>query len=257
MIKDLILVLTGIIVGGMNSVAGGGSLIGFPVLLALGTPAIVANATLSLVVLPGNIGATYGYRKYLKRVPKQYLLLLIPAVIGSGIGAYALRRTSFTDFEHYIPWLILFAAILFAFQPFFYKQLHHHIHNAKNNKELLKPILKFSFVVLVISIYAGYFGAGFGFVMLAFLGFTKLHNHVHRMNALKNVIVIFTSLTTILVLFSSHLIDWRQGLIMAFGNFIGGYYGAIWAQKVSSNVLRVIIIIIGFSTAIYLGLRSY
>jgi len=257
MVHDLILFFSGIIVGAMNAVAGGGMLIGFPILLALGMPALVANATSNIIVLPGNIGAAVGYRKYLKRVPKQYLLLLIPAAIGSIIGATALRHTSFTNFEHYIPGLILFAAVLFAFQPLLYKEIHKHIHGSKKRQKSLRSIIYVSLAVFPLAIYGGYFGAGFGFVMLAFLGFTKLRNHIHRMNALKCVITVCIAATSIACLYSSHLINWRQGLIMGAGNLVGGYSGAIGVQKVSSHFIRIVIVIIGISTAIYLGLRSY
>ncbi len=254
---DILLFLVGIVVGVMNAIAGGGTLIAFPVLLALGISPLTANATTCIIVLPGNISSAIGYRKFLKRVPRQYLLLLIPAIIGSAIGAVALRRTSFTNFENYVPGLILFAAILFAFQPLLYKVIHEHIHGPKYKRNSLKPIMITALAVFPLSIYGGYFGAGFGFIMLAFLGFTGLHNHIHRMNALKNIITVCIASTSLIVLYSSHLIDWRQGLVMGGGNLIGGYYGAVGAQKISSQVLRYIVVIIGIGTAIYLGIRSY
>jgi len=256
MIHYLVLFFTGIVVGAMNAVAGGGMLVGFPVLLAAGLPALIANATANVVVLPGNVASVYGYRKYFKRVPKSYLLLVIPAAIGSVIGALALRHTSFTDFERYIPFLILFAAVLFAFQPLLFRFIHKHIHGSRNRKSL-KPLLYISLAVLPLSIYGGYFGAGFGFVMLAFLGFTKLHNHIHRMNALKNVITVVIASTSIACLFSSGLINWKYGIIMGSGNLIGGYSAAVGIQKVSSHYIRILIVVIGIGTAVYLGLRNY
>ncbi len=252
---EIIFFLTGIVIGSMNAIAGGGMLVGFPILLAYGYPALTISATTGAIVLPGNISAVLGYKKYLKRIPKSYILLVIPSVIGAAIGSTALRHTSYTDFEHYIPWLILLAVILFTFQPYIYKQMHDHIHSSR--KRDLQSLGIFGVSILILSIYGGYFGAGFGFVMLAFLGFTKLHNHIHRMNALKNLITVCIATTSIICLYSSNLIDWRLALIMGLGNLIGGYFSAVWIQRVSANILRVIIIIIGFSTAIYLGLRSY
>lgn len=257
MLHDIILFLSGIVVGVMNAIAGGGMLIGFPILLALGLPALTANATANIVVLPGNLSAAYGYRKFLRRVPKMYLLLLVPAILGSAFGAILLRHTSFTSFEHYIPWLILFAAVLFTFQPFLYKQLHTHLHGSKKKKKSMKPLIIVGIAALPLAVYGGYFGAGFGFIMLAFLGFTGLHDHIHRMNALKNVITVFIAATSIACLYSAHLIDWKHGLIMGAGNMLGGYYGAVGTQKVSSHILRIIVIVIGVSTAVYLGFRSY
>lgn len=255
--QELLLFFVGMIIGVMNAIAGGGMLIGFPVLLATGMPAIMANATSSIIVMPGLISSTYAYRKYLRRIPRSYLLLLIPATVGSAVGALILRNTSFDSFERLIPWLILMAVMLFAFQPLLYIQLQRHLHGPKKFRTSLRPILVICLALLPLAVYGGYFGAGFGFIMLAFLGFTKLHDHIHRMTALKNITCVFINFAALACLFTSGLISWRQGLIMAAGNFIGGYYGAIGSQKISSHSLRIIVIVIGLGTATYLGLRSY
>jgi uncharacterized protein len=255
---DIILFLVGIVVGAMNAIAGGGMLVGFPALIAVGIPAIVANATTSIIVLPGGISATYGYRKYLRRVPRQYLLLLIPAIIGAAIGSTLLRHTSPSRFEQFVPELILLAVVLFAFQPVLYKQLHRYLHGPKRFRGSKKqPLLLTGLAVVPLAVYGGYFGAGFGFIMLAFLGFTKLHDHIHRINALKNIMTIAIASTSLACLYSSTLIDWHHGLIMGAGCLLGGYFGAVLTQKIPSHIIRVIVIIIGLGTATYLALRSY
>ena len=106
--KDIILLLAGFIVGAMNAIAGGGMLVGFPVLIVLGTPALFANATANIVALPGQIASAIGYWKYLKRVPPRYLLLLLPVVVGSAAGALMLRHTSAGNFADAVPLLLLF-----------------------------------------------------------------------------------------------------------------------------------------------------
>lgn len=257
MVHDLILFLAGIMVGGMNAIAGGGMLIGFPIMLALGYRPLIANATANMAVLPGNIGATYSYRKYLKRVPRQYLFLLIPAFIGAAIGATLLRHTSFKDFNSFIPALVLFAVVLFTFQPVLYNQIQRHLSSSKHSRKSIKPLASVGLAVLPLSIYGGYFGAGFGFVMLAFLGFTRLHDHIHRMNALKCSVTICISAVSIICLYSSHLINWRVGFIMGAGNLLGGIGGASLTQRISSHALRIVVICIGIGTAAFLGLRSY
>jgi uncharacterized membrane protein YfcA len=254
---DIILFFVGIIVGGMNAIAGGGMLFGFPVMLALGIPALTINATTNIIVLPGNVAAAWSYRKYLHKVPRSYLLLLGPAIIGAAIGATALKYVSPGSFERLIPWLIFFAVILFAFQPFLYKQLQRHLHGSKKYRQSNKPLIIVGIAMFPLSIYGGFFGAGFGFIMLAFLGFTKLHDHIHRMNALKSIITTCLALTSLFCLVGAHMIDWRHGLIMGFGNLIGGYMGATSIQKVSSHVIRIVIIMIGLATAIYLTFVSY
>jgi uncharacterized membrane protein YfcA len=257
MTHDLILFLAGIIVGVMNALAGGGMLVGFPMMLATGMPPLIANATANLAILPGNIGAAYAYRRYLKKVPRSYLLLLFPVAIGSAAGALLLRHTSFSSFNSLIPWLILFAVLLFIFQPFLYKVLQNHLKHKKKSKKSNKTLILIGIAIIPLSVYGGYFGAGLGFVMLAFLGFTSLHNHIHRANALKCCMTVCVAAVSLACLLSSHLIHWQAGLVMASGNLIGGVGGASISQKVSSHSLRITVIIIGVCTATYLFFRSY
>jgi uncharacterized membrane protein YfcA len=250
---DFILFVVGIAVGAMNGVAGGGMLLGFPVLLAFGLTPLAANITSNVVLLPGSLSSAYGYRKYLRKVPRQYLVLLIPCIVGGAAGALILRNTTGDQFQRIIPALVGFAVVLFAFQPVLHFHLHRHILGKRRGVWSLLPI---SVALLPATIYGGYFGAGFGFIMLAFLGFTKIHE-VHTMTALKNLASATISLTSLLCLYGTHLIDWRAGLVMGAGCLVGGYYGALLTQKVSSHALRIIVIIIGMGTVIYLGLRSY
>jgi uncharacterized membrane protein YfcA len=256
MLKDVILFLVGIIVGAMNGIAGGGMLIGFPILLATGMPPLIANATSNIIILPGQITSAFGYRKYLRLIPRGYLLLAIPCIIGAAIGATILRHTSSGSFQKLVPGLIVFAVILFIFQPYLHVKVHKHMHGPKKHRESLQPLLFISIAMLPLAIYGGYFGAGFGFIMLAFLGFTKLHE-IHQMNALKNLMAVSIAVVSIICLANSHLIDYRHGIFMAIGNGIGGYAGSIGAQKYSSHSIRIVVIVIGICTASYLVFRAY
>ncbi len=256
MLQDIILFVVGIVVGAMNGIAGGGMLIGFPVLLATGMPALVANVTSNIIILPGQITSAYGYRKFLRKIPKGYLLLIIPTVIGAATGALILRHTSSGNFQKLVPGLIVFAVVLFIFQPYLHSHMHKHINGSKKKRQSLRPILFFSLAMLPLAVYGGYFGAGFGFIMLALLSFTKLHE-IHQMNALKNLMAVCIAVVSILCLASSHLIDWQHGAFMAAGNGLGGYAGSIGAQKFSSHAIRVVVIVIGVCTATYLVVRRY
>jgi uncharacterized membrane protein YfcA len=255
MLTDLFLCAVGLVIGGMNAIAGGGMLIGFPAMLAVGIPALVANVTANIVVLPGQLASAYGYRRYLRQVPRYYAWLLIPCLTGGVIGALILRHTSSTQFEKLVPGLVLFAVVLFALQPFLHFHLHKHM-NAKRRKKSHLTIIIISLALLPSAAYGGYFGAGLGFIMLAFLGFTSLSD-VHQMNAMKNVGAAAITLMSIICLFSTHLIDWQHGLSMALGSTIGGYYGSVLAQKIPSHVVRIVVIVIGLAAAVYLGVRSY
>ncbi|HEY5442131.1 MAG TPA: sulfite exporter TauE/SafE family protein, partial [Candidatus Saccharimonadales bacterium] len=132
-------------------------------------------------------------------------------------------------------------------------RLRRHLHSKAKQPKSLLPM---SLALLPMMIYGGYFGPGFGFMMLAFLGFTKLHE-IHQMNALKNVAGSVIALVSIACLFSAHRINWHYGLVMGTGNFAGGYLGVRLTERVSSHALRIVVIVIGLGTATYLGLRSY
>lgn len=253
---DIILFLVGIIVGAMNAIAGGGMLIGFPVLLTTGLSALSATATSALIVLPGQFTSAVGYWNYLKKVPSNYILLVIPCVLGGSIGATILRHTPSEHFQRIVPALILFAVVLFAFQPLLHAQIKRHLHGPKQLRRKIKPLLVIGLAALPLSIYGGFFGPGFGFIMLALLGFSKLHQ-VHQINAMKNVMAVCIAGASVLTLSNSGLINWHYGIAMGLGNTVGGYAGAVGAQKFSSHGLRIIVIIIGIVTAAYLGLRSY
>jgi uncharacterized membrane protein YfcA len=251
--QELLLFLVGIIVGGMNAIAGGGMLIGFPALLAAGLPALSANVTGYVVIIPGQITSIFAYRSYLRKLNARYLVLLIPCLFGGAIGATLLRETSREQFAMYIPWLILFAVVLFATQPYIHFHLKKHI--AKKSQKT-KTLLYISLGLLPTAAYGAYFGPGFGFIMLAFLSFANLRD-IHLMNALKNIAGLCIASMAIIVVYSTHLIDWRLGLAMAAGNGIGGFYGARFSQRFSSQAIRIVVIVTGICAALYLGLRNY
>ncbi|MFA5004469.1 MAG: sulfite exporter TauE/SafE family protein [Candidatus Saccharimonadales bacterium] len=253
MLTDIFLLLAGVIVGGMNAIAGGGTLVGFPALLASGLSALSANATSNVMVLPGVLASAFGYRKYLCTVPKRYLLLFPPLLVGAFIGAFSLRHTSSNSFESLVPWLILIAVGLFAFQPFLHRHLHRHLHSKSPR---VKPLFWIDAGLLPLAIYGGYFGAGFGFVVLAFLGFTSLKD-IHQMNGMKNLAGAAVATVSLLVLAPGQFINWHAGLVMALGSTIGGYGGARLAQNVSSHMIRLLVIAIGMVTIVYLALRHY
>lgn len=248
LIKFTVVLIAGLITGAINAIGGGGILIAFPVLLIFGIPAITANATTNIVTFAGNITASLGYRKQIKSLPKSYLLLLIPCILGAFIGAYILKKTSNNDFELFAPILIIGAVLLFAYQPYLHSRIY---------RDRMSPIAMGGpkpwvyIVVFPLAIYGGYFGAGFGLVMLAILSLTRLTS-IHQMNGLKNLTGIAVSLASIIILFNSNLINWRYGMIMAIGTAVGGYIGARTAQRFSSKAIRIFIIIVGIATSIYL-----
>lgn len=250
---ELLLFAVGIIIGSMNAIAGGGMLLGFPALIAAGLTPLAANITGCLVVFPGQLSSAYSYRKYLRKLSPQYLLLLIPCLVGAFIGSTVLRHTSTTRFQEIVPGLIFLAVLLFAFQPYLHFHLRKHITTRSHN---ITRLLLISLGILPIATYGAFFGPGFGFVMLAFLGFARLPD-IHQINGLKNIAGATISGVALLNLLSTHLIDWKFGLAMAVGTTIGGFVGARFSQRFSSHAIRIVVIIIGLVAATYLAFHSY
>jgi hypothetical protein len=251
--KALVVVVTGILVGMINSIAGGGMLIGFPILLLFGLSALVSNATSNVITLAGQLTSSIGYRKQIKKLAPAYFALIIPSVVGGIIGAYVLRRTPNSKFLLVAPALIIAAVVLFAFQPYI-KQRIYKIPEMVSNYD--GPSVGIFFLVFALSIYGGYFGAGYGLVMLAILSLSKIKS-IHEMNGLKNLCALAVSLSAIGILFNSHLINWHYGLTMAVGSAIGGYVGARMAQRFPMAMVRYLVIVIGIATAIYLFSQSH
>lgn len=237
----------------MNAIAGGGGLLSFPIFVAMGVPPLVANATNALIAFPGQISSAIGYKNYLKCVPKRFITLLIPLILGSAAGAWVLRNTPADDFATFVPWLVYLGVLLFTFQPLLHFHLKHHV---ARKKHTWLPIFAIGLALLPVAFYGGYFGAGFGLLMLAFLSFTHMPD-IHMMNAMKNVGGTAVGFTVVISLYSSGLIDWKIGLIAAAGAVVGGYYGAHYSQKISSHWLRIIVMVIGFGAVIYLSLKRY
>lgn len=248
MLTDIFLFAVGILVGGMNSVAGGGMLLGFPALLTTGMSALSANATANIIILPAQLASAFGYRRSLRKIPKRYFVLLIPCAIGALVGAILLRHTSNSFFERLAAGLVLFAVALFTLQPQIQAWINRRTHHRQGPVNRLPSWLMIA--LLPLALYGGFFGAGTGFILLAFLAFTNLRD-IHQMNALKNLAAAVMALLSIVGLYSADLIDWRRGLIMAVGSVVGGYGGAALAQKFSARGLKPIIIAIGLITAVY------
>jgi uncharacterized protein len=240
---ELLLLTAGFLCGFINSVAGGGVLLVFPVLLLGGLNPLAANITLNLVVFPGTLSAAFANRKDLKKVPKKYFKFIFPSIIGALLGLIILSKTSSEHFNEIVPWLILSAVLLFAFQP----QLHKHLHRPPHMR-VGSPALLVGFGIFLVSIYAGYFGAGYGFLMMGLLSFTKIHG-IFKIIALKNFTAALLGFTGTVYFAFAGGIHWKYGLIAASGAIVGGYFGAKFFHKVSPHSVRAVIVVFGLILA--------
>jgi len=230
--------------GAINAVAGGGTLVTFPTLLFFGTPPIIANATSTLALVIGTSGGIYGYRRHLKPV-KPWLWRFVPVSTAGGLfGAVLLTRTSNQTFAKLVPFLILFATVLFVAQGVFRRFANLHAQPAHDGKR--RAAWGAILFQVAVAIYGGYFGAGIGILMLASLGFIGLSN-IHEMNALKTILASLINLVAAVWFICAGLVHWPKAGVMTVGALIGYFLGSHYAQRIPQQRVRQTITLIGFT----------
>ena len=228
--------------GAINAVAGGGTILTFPTLLAIGTPAIIANATSTVALVIGTGGSFYGFRKHITDI-REWLIRFVPvSLLGGLIGSWLLTITRNEVFSHLVPFLILFATLLFLVQGFVAGMVKKSA-TAPQPVTVLWPAILFQFFV---SIYGGFFGAGIGILMLATLGFIGLTD-IHRMNALKNILGSLINIVAAIIFIARGLVDWPKAGVMTIGAIVGYYLGSHYSQKIPQLWVRRIVLLIGFA----------
>jgi uncharacterized membrane protein YfcA len=246
-VSEILGLMSAALVGGaVNAVAGGGTILTFPTLLLFGTPPVVANATSTLALLIGTSGGIYGYRQHLGPI-KPWLWRFLPAsLLGGLVGSVLLTCTSNETFSKLIPFLILFATILFLAQGAFRRLA---IKRAEPPPGSHDPIWGAIVFQLVVAIYGGYFGAGIGILMLASLGFLGLA-HIHEMNTLKTVLSSLINLVAAAWFIFAGLIHWPKAGVMTFGAMVGYFLGSHFSQRISQKRVRLLITVIGFALSL-------
>src|SRR6266851_4313838 len=230
----------------VNSIAGGGMLLVFPLLIWLGTDPKIANATCTVALWPGLFGGLFGYRREMNDSSLILMRLGAISVIGGGVGAWLLIITPSPTFARLVPFLILFATILFMSQG----PVNRWLRLPTEGGESMKAWWSFSIVVQFFSaVYGGYFGAGNGIWMLAAMGLLGMHD-IHRANGIKNFLGICINSMAVFSFSISHLVVWPKSLLMAVAATIGGYVGSRMAQRVGRTFIRRAIVVIGFAITI-------
>ncbi len=229
--------------GTINSVAGGGTLVSFPTLIWLGLNSVTANATSTVAIWPGSLGGMWGYRRELKTANPRMLALVIPSLIGGITGALLLRFTPPAVFDRLVPFLILFATLLFMAQEPVQRKL-----KTTGGHISLGPAMLFQFFV---ALYGGYFGAGIGILMLAALSILGLTD-IHQMNGLKNFFALCINGVAAIYFMAMGMVYWPDVLVMAIGAILGGYTCAGVARRLGRTAVRRIVIGVGFFMAISL-----
>ena len=239
------------VAGAINSVAGGGTLVSFPALIWLVLPPVIANATSTVAIWPGSLGSMWGYRRELREAQPGMLSLVAPSLAGGIIGAWLLRFTPPALFDKLVPFLILFATLLFLAQEPIQRQLKKTNLGAPHSPRWIIGAVLFQFLV---ALYGGYFGAGIGILMLAALSILGLTD-IHQMNGLKNFFALCINGVAALYFVWSNMVFWPDVLIMAIGAIVGGVGGAGVARKLGRTAVRRIVIAIGFGMAFSLLIK--
>ena len=233
--------ITAFFAGVLNSIAGGGTLLTFPILIWLGLDPKVANATSTVALWPGLFGGVFGYRREMDDSSLILMRLGVISVIGGGVGAWLLIATPSPTFARLVPFLILFATILFMMQGPVNRWLHLPAAGKESTKAWWIGAIVFQFFS---AIYGGYFGAGNGILMLAAMGLLGLHD-IHRANGIKNFLGVCINSVAVVSFSMMHLVSWPQSLFMAVAALAGGYFGARTAQRVGRVFIRRAIVVIG------------
>jgi len=239
------------VAGAINSVAGGGTLVTFPTLIWMGLDSVTANATSTVAIWPGTVGSMFGYRRELRAAEPRFLALIAPSVIGGIAGAVLLRLTPSSVFDRLVPFLILFATLLFMAQETVQRMLKTGSGEARSTTGWLVGAMLFQ---LGVGLYGGYFGAGIGILMLAALSVLGLKD-IHEMNALKVILGGAINGIAAAYFIWKGMVYWPYVLVMVAGAIAGGYGGAGVARKLGGRTVRRIVIGIGFSMAVSLFLK--
>jgi len=250
-VRYLVVFMVALVAGAINSVAGGGTLITFPSLIWVGLPSTIANATSTVAIWPGTLGALWGYRRDLGGLPAATYSLIVPSILGGIGGAILLVMTPTAVFDRLIPLLILFATLLFMLHEPVQRVIKTTGKTHAGSTSWLIGALLFQFLV---SLYGGYFGAGIGILMLAafgIMGFTD----IYQMNGLKNFLALCINGVAAFYFIWNGMVWWPYVLVMAVGAVTGGIWGAGAARRIGPKGVRRIVVVVGFTMALSLLLR--
>ncbi len=237
----LIIALAGMAGGAVNALAGGGTLITFPVLTAVGIPPVAASVTNTVALSPGYFGATLAQLKDIRGQERRLKLLLPAGVVGGIVGGLLLLHTTDKVFRELVPYLILMAAILLALQDRLRTWLLRRL--ARSGQAGLHEAWAIPPIFLA-AIYGGYFGAGLSVIVLAVLGLV-LEDTLTRLNGLKQAIAFSVNIAAAIFFLFSGQVVWLAAIVMAAGALIGGALGGRLAGRVKPSSLRRIVVTIG------------
>jgi uncharacterized membrane protein YfcA len=235
-----------LIAGAMNAMAGGGSFISFPALMAAGIPPVNANATNTVALWPGQLASVFAFRAELREGRRLLIPVMVAGAMGGFFGAMLLLHTAQSTFQTLIPWLLLFATVLFAVSGRINKLAKR---KAVEGEKPPFPLGIFLWLLLV-SCYIGYFGAGAGFLVITILSLFGVKN-LNEVNALKVLCTTLANGVAFVTFISAGAVYWRECLIMLGLATLGGYLGAAYSRKLNPAILRGFVIATGAALTVY------
>lgn len=247
---DLLLAVAGLAAGLVNGVAGGGSLISFPALLAVGHTAVVANVTSTVGIWAGYVGGVAGFRRELAAQGDRVRALTPVALAGGLTGAVLLLVTPGHVFEDLAPLLVLLACALFALQPRIARRLRERPPPRPRARSAGLSVLALVGTYLA-AIYGGYFGAGLGVVLLAVLGLA-LDDELIRINGVRGVLSLIVNSIAVVVFVVGADVAWHDAGVLTVTSLVGGYLGARLSRRLPAPVFRVVVIGLGLVAAVRL-----
>ncbi|SDS02868.1 hypothetical protein SAMN04489751_1058 [Brevibacterium sandarakinum] len=236
--------LAGTAAGAINAIAGGGSLVTFPTLLALGYPPVVANVTNTVAALPGYIGGAWGYRRELSGLRRRIFTLSAVTVLGALLGSALLLLGNERTFTAVVPWLVLASTLLLAVQPYLTRLMERGNDRGTEPAPRQKPLRWAGLGQFGVAVYGGYFNAGLGIMMLGVLGLV-LHEPLQRLNALKSVLSVVASTVSLVYFAIFATVSWPAAAVMAVTGLLGGWFGAAIGRRLPVPLLRWSVVTFG------------
>lgn len=250
----VLLFLAGFFGGVLNSIAGGGSFITFPALIFVGIPPIIANATNTFASCAGYMSGAYAFRKEIADHKNELLLIIIVSLTGGISGAWLLLQTPESVFREAIPWLLLFATILFIFGGQINSALKKMASNNRHASSIGGVLLLM--ILFGVSIYGGFFNAGLGIITLSYLALAG-HTNINAMNGLKLLVSSTVSLIAIALFIYNDVIAWYEGTIVLCGTLAGGYVAAHLSRQLPQKHVRRFVIVASIATTLYFFFDIY
>lgn len=250
--NEILVFLAAVTAGFINAMAGGGTLVSFPVLLAVGISPVAANVTNTVALVPGTIGGMWAQRDAFRSQYGRLMKLLPVSIVGGIAGGLLILNTSEAAFRSLIPYLILLATVLLALQLKIKNWVTKRI--GQEHTEHHNPAVMMS-LVFGASVYGGYFGAGLGVILMATLGLVTDEN-MTRLNFLKQALGFAINLAAAIYFAFSGKVHWMVAFIMIFGSLLGGWIGGRLAGRMKPELLRWIVVSAGLIAAVIFFFKS-